>query len=122
MSYEGEQLKPTGLAAAADLTAKQFFGVIISAEKTVNLGTTNSACPMVLQNKPNTGEAAEVCALGVTKAVLGGTVAAGDLVALDSNAKFVLADSGKQAVGRCIVGGAADNIGTIMLGGVGETQ
>lgn len=122
MAFEGEQLKGVGLKAAADLSAKQFYAVVVSGDSAVNLAGANAACVMVLQNKPVAGDPAEVCVIGTTKAYLGGTVAAGDLVAANANGEFILADSGKQAVGRCVVGGGSGNYGTIILGGVGETQ
>ena len=77
----------------------------------------------VLQNKPESGEAANVRVIGVSKIVLGETVAVNEWIKLEYNDA---ADAGKGldadgaldlAVGRCLLGGDEDDLGEILLSG-----
>ena len=79
--------------AAADLSAKQFLGVKITAARTVNVAGANDAHG-VLQNKPASGEFAAVCMGGLGKAVAGATVAAGDFLTTEATTSRVIAMSG----------------------------
>lgn len=79
--------------AGADLSAKQFFAVELTAADTV--GLVNAATDRVLgllQNKPQAGQAAEVRILGISKAVSDGSVTAiavGDYVGPNAAGKMV---------------------------------
>ena len=102
-------------AAGADLSAKQFRFV-----KQSNTGVV-TACTVageqalgVLQNNPTSGHNASVGYEGITKVVLGGTVAIGDLVSTDTAGRAVTASSG-VVLGECIVGGAVGQIGAVLL-------
>lgn len=102
-------------AAGADLSAKQYRFV-----KQANTGAV-SACSVageqalgVLQNNPTSGKNAEVAYEGLTKVVLGGTVAIADLVSTDTAGRAVTASSG-VVLGECIKGGSVGEIGTILL-------
>jgi len=69
MAWEGPCcLKLTGLTASADLSAKQYYFVKMSGEKTVTFCAAVTDVPVgVLQNKPESGEEAEIVCIGVTK-------------------------------------------------------
>lgn len=70
MAYEGPQIKIPGLVAGGDLSAKQYHYVKMSADNTVVICAALTDVPVgVLQNAPASGQAAEVCAIGVTKIV-----------------------------------------------------
>lgn len=66
------------VVAGADLRTKQYYPVKLTAARTVGLATTGGeAVYGILQNKPNTGEIADVCIFGVCKAIVGAAVTAG---------------------------------------------
>lgn len=68
MAYEGPQIKIPGLSASADLSAKQYYFVKMSGNRTVTVCAAVTDIPCgVLQNAPTSGQAAEVVAIGVTK-------------------------------------------------------
>jgi hypothetical protein len=79
--------------AAADLTAKQYYALEITAADTVNVcGAATDRVIGVLQNTPNTNQAASVRVHGITKAVSDGSgtaIAAGDYVGPNSSGKMV---------------------------------
>ncbi len=67
--------------AAADLSAKQFYAVQVSAVRSVNLETTGGKSIYgILQNKPKSGAVADVGILGISKAVIGAQCTAGNLL------------------------------------------
>lgn len=64
--------------AAADLSAKQFLFVKITAAFAVNVATASGEAVLgVLQNNPKSGQSATVMVTGVTKVVAGAAIAAG---------------------------------------------
>lgn len=101
--------------AAADLSTGltgqggtgQFLAVKITGSRQVNVCTTGDYIYGVLQNKPASGQAADVGILGVTKAMSGGTVTAGDYLSVDSSSRFVTASSTFARVAVAIEGAAA---------------
>lgn len=83
MAYEGPQICIPGLVAGADLSAatNQFRFVKLSAARTVVLCAAITDRPVgVLQNRPQNGEAAVVCAIGVSKLRGDANLANGDLI------------------------------------------
>lgn len=92
MSFELNLQTIGVLAAAADLSAKQFYAVkLASTGKYALCDTAGERVSGILQNKPVADEAATVAVAGVTKALAGGVIAAGDLVSTDANGKVVSA-------------------------------
>lgn len=110
MAYEIPVHKPGGLKAAADLSAAQFLAVKLSADLTVNLAGAGEMAHAILQNKPLLGEGAELIRLGGSKAVLGGTVAAGDKLASDAAGKLVVAGAGNHVIAIALEAGAVDEV------------
>lgn len=102
--------------AAADLTTKQFYLVKLTAADTVGLGAaTSDTCIGVLQNKPNSTQAAQVRILGVTKAVSDGTTAisVGDKVGTSAAGKAVkVTTQDRPIIGTALSASSAD--GTII--------
>jgi len=79
MAYEGPKITIPGLTASADLSAKQYYFVKVSGAGTVTVCAAATDVPVgVLQNAPASGEAAEVCAFGVTKVSSDAAVTAGN--------------------------------------------
>ena len=92
--------------AAADLTTKQFYLVKLTAADTIGLTAAVTDITMgVLQNKPNTAQAAQVRIFGISKAVSDGSgtaIAVGDKLATSTAGKVVKTTT----VGRPVVGTA----------------
>lgn len=115
MAFEATSFQMT-LVAAADLSAKQYYAVKIDSNGQAALAAAGEPAVGILQNKPIAGQSATVWAFGPrSKAVAGGTIAAGALVASDANGKFVTATTGKTNTSDA--GAAADPlIGSNVLG------
>lgn len=106
--------------AAADLTAKQYYAVKLTAADTVGLAAaagTESAILGILQNKPNTAEAATVMVTGISKAVAGAAITVGAQVMADNGGKIIAATTGKIPLGIALIAAAAD--GDIISVGLG---
>ncbi len=81
MAYESAQVKIGTLTAAADLSSKQYHFVKLASATTVNVCAAITDKPIgVLQNKPTSGQAAEIVMFGVSKVVADGTLAAGNIL------------------------------------------
>lgn len=108
-AYENVVSTMQAVTAAADLSAKQFFCVKVTAENAVNLAGAGEAVDGVLQNKPTSGQEATVWGVGsTTKAVAGAAVAAGADVTPDANGKLVTAGTGDYILGRALFAASAD--------------
>lgn len=96
------------IPAAADLSAKQFRGINYNGA----VSGLGDHCVGVLQNKPVSGDAAQVAISGVTKAVAGAAVAAGAKLMTDANGKFItaVASASRHVVGIAMEAAAADGV------------
>lgn len=93
---------------------KQYtFGTCDAEGKLITPGAGVMACGVV-QTPGIAGEPCNVMTSGVSFIILGGTVAAGDAVSTDAAGKAVKAADG-AVLGVCLVGGAAGEIGSILL-------
>jgi hypothetical protein len=109
--------------AAEDLSANQYRILVLASGK-VRRPDGGTEVPLgILQNAPVSGAAAVVRVMGVSKCVLGETVAENEWVKLEY---VSAADAGKGldadaaldlAIGRCLVGGAEDELGVVLLSG-----
>jgi hypothetical protein len=97
-------------AAGADLRTKQYYAVDLNTVAwTVVLG--NGKAIGVLQNKPNTGEAATVMTDGYSQMVVdaGTDIIPGDYVGVDGNGKGIKVTADKAFyLGRARTGATAD--------------
>lgn len=114
MAYEGFQINIEGLIAGADLSAaaNQYkFVKMSSTDRTVVLCAAVTDIPIgVLQNTPASGDAAKVCAIGVTKVQGDADLTAGNIIGTSSDAQaaaYTVADTTKHQVGHVIVGNSA---------------
>lgn len=116
------------LPAGADLTGKQYYAMYVDTSGNAQVITADNTVAQaaigILQNAPKFSsgayaEEAEIAMVGVVKAIAGGTVAIGDFVGADTNGKIVKytpgTDTTKFIIGRCLVGGAANEILTIAI-------
>lgn len=129
-------LQEISIPAGADLSSNQFFAAKIdSSGNAVLAGAGEQA--YILQNKPNNAGkevTANLAIGGQSKALLGGTVAAGDFVASDSAGKVIKAVAntqlgnvdttgsdateavkGSHIIGQAVTGGASDEIVSILI-------
>jgi len=124
MAYAGQQICAT-FAAAADLSAKQYYFVKLSAANTVNVCTAITDIPIgILQNKPESGEAATVCLFGISKVSADGTLAAGNLIgtSVDSQADAIAAgtDTTVYTMGQALETAAAGDTVSMLLNPTGS--
>jgi len=106
------------MKAAGDLSAKQYYGMKVSADFTVTTaGAADAALIGILQNKPAAaGRSASVRKVGISKVVLGGTVAAGDRLTTDSSGKLIkTTTSNNRYCAIAIEGGdSGDTVSAVM--------
>ena len=124
MAYAGQQICAT-FAAAADLSAKQYYFVKLSAANTVNVCTAITDIPIgILQNKPESGEAATVCLFGISKVSADGTLAAGNIIgtSADSQADAIAAgsDTTVYTMGQALEAAAAGDTVSMFLNPTGS--
>ncbi|RJQ04428.1 MAG: hypothetical protein C4551_10770 [Bacillota bacterium] len=103
------------LIAGADLSASQYLAVKINASGQAILAGAGENAVGILQNKPASGQAAEVMALGISKVVYGATVTAGQNLAADAAGKLVPASGDNAVIGVALEGGSADEIRSALL-------
>lgn len=108
MAYEAVQ-QLYSAPAAADLSAKQFYAVEFDTNGNIALATAGKNMDGVLQNKPTSGQAAEIALDGISKVTLSGTVTAGQLLQVDSGSTFTVL-SGGTAVAKALEGGASGQL------------
>lgn len=111
MATEGPMIRSSRCQAAADLSGKQFYAVKISAANAVNVATTGSDIVYgILQNKPGTDQAADVCISGETKAYASTGIAAGARLMPDASGKLITATTGSYACGQAVEAAAAAGV------------
>lgn len=116
MAYEGILQCIPGLKASADLSAKQFTAMKLSGNLSVVDADAGEASVGILQNNPISGEAATVAYLGVSKAILGDTVAAaGTRLASDVDGKLVPATLGSYVVAIALEAGALNDLRSVLV-------
>lgn len=109
VSNSGEHLRIHGLVAAADLSAKQYHVVALaSTSKQVKTAAAATGAVIgILQNDPLSGEAASVVGAGMTKAVSGAAISAGDLVTANSTGQCIATTTANnKVVGKAITAAA----------------
>lgn len=122
MAFEAIQHKIPGLSASADLSAKQFYYVKMSGALTVDVCSGATDIPIgVLQNKPTSGQNAEVATWGsVTKLSADEALTAGWLVgpSADGQAdrKIPGTDTTEYMCGQVLQGtSAAAELATVLI-------
>jgi hypothetical protein len=117
MAFEGVQTAIPGLFAGADLRLHQFKFVKLNAAKQVVLCAAITDDPIgILQDTPNTGQAANVCAHGVSKLSSNVALTAGALVGTSVDGQGAVAIATMRAVGRVLEATAnADEIATVFV-------
>lgn len=111
MAYSNTNLCYT-IVAGEDFTTSQYTGVNYAGA----FGTTKDF-EGVIQDKSKSGDYMTVCFFGITKARVGGTATAGQVVSVAASGYFTTAASGYPGVGRVITGAASGGLATVRLYG-----
>ena len=118
--------KSISFDAGANLSSDQYKLVTLASDGRVDVtGATRTNTPIgILQNKPSAaGQAAEIMVDGISKAIAGETIAAGELVGPSSDTAGRVGDADtitNVIVGMAITGGAAgETISVLLFGGSG---
>lgn len=97
--------------ANADLSAKQFYAVkLANASGVAQVALATAAGEGIfgiLQNKPVSGAVADVCVLGVTKAVAGAAITSGAQIMTTAAGKVITA----ATAGSAVIGWALESAG-----------
>jgi len=103
--------------AAADLTGKKYYAVKLNAQGEVALASAITDIVIgILQNEPSAqGLEASVCVSGVSKVVLGATVATGALVGVSAAGKAVADASTNFTLGPLMSGGVSGDVASVLL-------
>ncbi len=117
MAYEQKVFNIGTLLTAADLSALQFTCVKVDASGLVAANTTSGGKILgILQNKPNISTVADVAVIGISKAKLGATVAAGASVMSDAAGKVITAATvGSTIIGIALEAGVVNEIVPVAL-------
>lgn len=116
MAHAGPHVFDRTWVANADLSAKQHYAMVITAQDTVDLAVAASRVIGILQNNPTAGKGAEVRHLGMSLAVTDGSgtaIAAGDLLGANSAGKLVKKATADFAI-CAVANGASAADGTII--------
>lgn len=105
----------SSLLAGADLSAKQYYAVKVTAANTINLSGAGENALGILQNDPTSGQVATVMVLGESKAIYGGVVAAGANLKSDAAGKLVTAGGTDAVIAVAAEAGNANEIHTVYL-------
>lgn len=118
MAFEQRIVCVGNCEAAADLSAKQFHFVKVTAANKVNIATAAGESVLgVLQNKPKAGEAADVMALGITKVKIGvGGLTAGAVYETAADGTAIAVTAAKVGMGTVLSGGNAGEIASVTIG------
>lgn len=127
MATEKVILEDTAVAGA-DLSASQYFVVKFNGSGALVLAGTGDK-GFVLQDNPVSGAFGTYGLVGKTKVQYGGTIAAGDYLAVNSAGKVLTATStvtptagsyvagtaGQHIVGQALVAGVAGDVGSMLI-------
>ena len=124
MAYEIGDFDIGTMTASADLSAKQYHLVYVSGDNTVTFVASAGAKYLgILQNAPESGEAAIVRVQGISKLVTGtGDLTANDAVQSHTDGTGITAASGDYASAIVLQGAAAGENATVYIGGAATTM
>lgn len=122
MANYGPQIRVPGLIAGEDLTAAQhhFVCLVDSTDNVVDLCDAVTDKPIgVLQNAPDSGEEATVCAIGITKVVAHAAIDTSDSIGTAEDGRadiYTAADTTKYIVGQALTDAA--NAGEVITAAI----
>lgn len=102
--------------SSGDLSAGQHKLIKIASDGQVELCGAGENSIGVLQNDPAAeNRPAVVAVAGVSKVILGATVAVGAKIMSDASARAITATATNHVLGVCVLGGAVNEIGEVLL-------
>ena len=106
--------------AAEDLSAKRYYAVQPSSgDKKCALGTNSERCLGILQNKPESGEVAQVVIAGICPAIINtNSLSVGDFLTSDTLGKLVQTAAADEFVIAMLV----DDSDTVLAGDVRDVM
>jgi len=107
MAYEQQGFKIGTEVAAADLSSNQYYCVELSSTGWVLTGD-GEAVDGVLQDKPESGQSAEVMIDGVSKCVSAAAIAKGANVSSAASGKVETSATGNYILGRALEASGGD--------------
>jgi hypothetical protein len=128
MAYEAVQPLKISLSAGADLSTKQYYFVKLDSNGDAVVCAAATDVPVgVLQNKPTSGQAAEIVVIGVSKVNSDAALTIGNLIGTSgdgqADAKTAGTDTTEYVVGRMLTAtGAAAQIGTALINCASPTR
>ena len=106
----------TGSNLSGQLSSGQFLAVKIVGSRLVDLATSGGeAIYGIVQNKPATGQAADVGIGDITKAVAGGVVTAGNFLMTNTSAQLIVATGTNNRVAQAIESAVTGAIFTVAI-------
>lgn len=116
MAYQNVNHHCVSLVAAGDLSTKQFHAVGVNSAGRAAIADADDQLIGIVQNNPAAGQAANVAYGGISKAVLGGNVTAGNRVTANASGQIIAAASaGDSVIGVALGGGASGEIVSILV-------
>lgn len=116
-AYEDIWKSLTGMPKRQFTAEERYTFVAMDANGEIDTAATGATTIYGVLDEPNgPGQPARVYANGISFIQLGGTIAAGDGVAVGANGKAVKVAADAAKVGTCIVGGTSGDIGSVLLG------
>ncbi len=114
---------PRSFVAGQDFTAKQFTFVKLTTTNAVVTSTLGGNSDGVMQDKPLSGQAGQVCGPGdTTKVQCGGTFNIGDRIASDANGLAIACVTGDYILGHARSAGAINTLASILFQAVGSKE
>lgn len=115
MAYRTPILDTT-FEAGEDLSANQHYGVVLNTDSEIILPTGDGELAVgILQEDPDIGEAASVMVAGITKAVFGVAIDAGEEVSVAADGTMKVAAATENTIGICLESAGIDEVGTILI-------
>jgi hypothetical protein len=98
--------------AKVDLTGKQFYAVTVDNTGQLIVANQNKQCSGILQDKPNVGQAGNVCRDGITKAAISANqvIGIGELLEVDSGGTLAAWATANPAVARAMEAGTSTGV------------
>lgn len=116
MSYERKQAVNFPAESAADLSGLQYYVVKMAGDNKVNItDTAGEKAAGILQNKPESGQNADICAIGVSKIRMGAACSYGNNITSADSGWGAVASSGGIGLGYIIDGCNSGGIATAVI-------
>jgi len=115
-AYENTCLRDA-FEAASDLSSSQYYAVKLNGSNKLAICATRGERPVgILQDDPTSAQTGTVALLGISKAILGGTVTEMDPLTTDSSGKLISAtDEDDNIIGLALQSGVSNDIKAVFL-------